>query len=326
MRYTAKKLAGLAIATTMVFGSFGPTSAILPSLTAQAATVSSTDITRDALNQVGVPFKYGGASPQEGFDTSGLIYYVYQKNGIDSPRTVKSQAFYGVHVDRNELKPGDVVFFSYKGSYPDFNGIYLGDEKFVSSFSGKVAVHSLSTSYYNGKYFGARRFLTSGQTSTGATSTPSTPTSLTNNTGSSNTGSTAPSTVPTLTNTIADSIIETGEKYMGTPYQFGARAYQTNTFDCSSFTQYVFYKNGIKLPRNSRQQSTVGAYVPYGKWQKGDLLFYTLPGYNGRIGHVAIYAGNGKVLHTYGKPGVTYTDMNVRWLKDYYVTARRVIK
>jgi cell wall-associated NlpC family hydrolase len=54
-------------------------------------------------------------------------------------------------------------------------------------------------------------------------------------------------------------------------------------------------------------------------------VFYSTSSSNGEIGHVAIYAGNGKLLHTYKEPlGVTYTNMNSKWWKAHYITARRV--
>lgn len=126
--------------------------------------------------------------------------------------------------------------------------------------------------------------------------------------------------------TKADQIIATGEKYLGTPYQFGAKSGQTRTFDCSSFVQHVFKENGIDLPRNSRQQSTVGQTVPFSEIQKGDLLFFELRSNPGRIGHVGIYAGNNKILHTWGSGGVQYDDLSDRWLKEGFVKAQRVIQ
>ncbi|MGQ3481405.1 C40 family peptidase [Paenibacillus sp. TY11] len=118
----------------------------------------------------------------------------------------------------------------------------------------------------------------------------------------------------------ADQIISTGSQFMGVRYQFGAKAGNTNSFDCSSFTQYVFAQNGIKLPRSSRQQSTVGTYVPRSQLKKGDLVFFYAP-----IHHVAIYMGDGKLLHTFGKGGVTITDLNSGWWSSHYTTARRVL-
>lgn len=124
----------------------------------------------------------------------------------------------------------------------------------------------------------------------------------------------------------ADQIIATGEKYLGTPYQFGAKSGQTKTFDCSSFVQHVYKENGIDLPRNSRQQSTVGQTVPFSEIQKGDLLFFELRSNPGRIGHVGIYAGNNKILHSWGSGGVQYDDLSDRWLKEGFVKAQRVIQ
>lgn len=125
---------------------------------------------------------------------------------------------------------------------------------------------------------------------------------------------------------LADKIIQTGEKYLGTPYQYGAKSGQTRTFDCSSFTQYVYKQHGISLPRNSRQQAQVGTTIPRSQIKKGDLLFFTTSKSNGQIGHVAIYAGNNRVLHTWGPGGVRYDSLSTGWLNKGYVTAKRVIK
>lgn len=125
--------------------------------------------------------------------------------------------------------------------------------------------------------------------------------------------------------TLADQIIKTGEKYLGTPYKFGAPSGQTNVFDCSSFVQYVYGQHGIKLPRTSRQQYTVGKSVSKSQLQKGDLVFFKLRSSNGRIAHVGIYAGNNKILHTWGKGGVQYDSMSAGWLEWGYVGAKRVI-
>lgn len=118
----------------------------------------------------------------------------------------------------------------------------------------------------------------------------------------------------------ADQVIETGKNFLGVPYKFGAKSGITNEFDCSSFTQYAFAQNGIDIPRTSRKQSTAGEFVPRDQLQPGDLVFFYSP-----IHHVGIYIGDGKVLHTYGKPGVTISDMNSGWWDSHYTTARRVI-
>jgi cell wall-associated NlpC family hydrolase len=140
-----------------------------------------------------------------------------------------------------------------------------------------------------------------------------------NNNSQSNTGSTEES------GALADKIIATGEKYLSTPYEYGAKSGQTSTFDCSSFTQYVFKQNGIDLPRSSRQQSTVGTTVSKSQLKKGDLLFFTTKSSGGKIGHVGIYAGDNKILHTWGPGGVRYDSLSTGWLQDGFVTAKRVI-
>ncbi|QKG85850.1 C40 family peptidase [Kroppenstedtia pulmonis] len=122
-----------------------------------------------------------------------------------------------------------------------------------------------------------------------------------------------------------DRIIATGEKYLGTPYKFGAPTGQTKTFDCSSFTHQVFKENNVNLPRSSRSQATVGKDVARSDLQKGDLVFFKLRGReNLGIGHVGIYAGNGKLLHTWGPGGVRYDNMSDGWLNWGYVKAKRV--
>jgi cell wall-associated NlpC family hydrolase len=128
----------------------------------------------------------------------------------------------------------------------------------------------------------------------------------------------------------ADSIITTGLQFLGTPYLFGAKAGQTATFDCSSFTEYAFGQHKVKLPRVSRQQSTVGKDVPLDQLRKGDLLFFTTPARKKKtgldhIGHVAIYLGSNQVLHTYRVGiGVTVTTLDAGW-KSRLVSAKRVL-
>jgi cell wall-associated NlpC family hydrolase len=128
------------------------------------------------------------------------------------------------------------------------------------------------------------------------------------------------------TSSLADRIIQTGEKYLGTPYKYGAPSGQTRYFDCSLFVQTVFKENGINLPRSGREQARMGTYVPRSQLQKGDLVFFTAGRSDGQIGHVGIYAGNNKILHTYGPGGVRYDSMSTPWLDKTYVTARRVIQ
>jgi cell wall-associated NlpC family hydrolase len=120
-------------------------------------------------------------------------------------------------------------------------------------------------------------------------------------------------------------VISIGKNYLGRPYQFGAKAGQTRTFDCSSFTQYVFKRVGVNLPRTSKQQSHVGSYVSRSNLRTGDLVFFSIPGKPGVINHVAIYMGNGNLLQTYGAGGVRITNIHSGTWSSRYMTARRVL-
>lgn len=122
-------------------------------------------------------------------------------------------------------------------------------------------------------------------------------------------------------------VVNYGKKYMGTPYKFGASTSTTKNFDCSSFTKHIFKKYGVNLPRTSSDQSKVGKPVSKANLKPGDLVFFSSGSRaNGKnVTHVAVYAGNGKILHTYGKPGVTISNLNSGNWKKTYLKARRVL-
>jgi len=99
-------------------------------------------------------------------------------------------------------------------------------------------------------------------------------------------------------------------------------------FDCSGFTKYVFAKYGIALPRTSREQARVGRAIPadFRALRPGDLMMFAEPGR--AISHVAIYAGDGRIIHASSSVGgVGYTDLNSggEWFYQYFVVARRVM-
>lgn len=120
-------------------------------------------------------------------------------------------------------------------------------------------------------------------------------------------------------------VIQTGKRFIGVSYKFGSKSGSTATFDCSSFTQYVFKQHGIDLPRVAKNQATVGVYVSRNNLQVGDLIFFHSTNRVNGINHVAIYAGNGMILHTYGAPGVTMSNLNQGVWDSGYITARRVL-
>jgi len=125
------------------------------------------------------------------------------------------------------------------------------------------------------------------------------------------------------TTTKADRVIQSGLKYLGTPYRFGASSSTTSVFDCSSFTQRIFGENGVTLPRSSRQQATVGTRVSLSNVKKGDLIFFKTSG-GSQIDHVAVYMGDGRILHAIPKGGVQISSFSGFW-KRTAVSARRVL-
>ncbi|PWK12751.1 NlpC/P60 family protein [Tumebacillus permanentifrigoris] len=128
----------------------------------------------------------------------------------------------------------------------------------------------------------------------------------------------------------AQAIITLGKKYMGVPYKFGAKTTDApRLMDCSSFMQYIFKSQGIALPRDSRQQGAIGTKVLKSQLQPGDLIFFKYPERysDGRIGHVGVYIGNGQMLHTIPRTGVTITKFTTSsyWTKNF-LYGKRVIK
>ncbi|WP_407669645.1 C40 family peptidase [Paenibacillus kobensis] len=123
----------------------------------------------------------------------------------------------------------------------------------------------------------------------------------------------------------SEQLLSTGEMYLGVPYRFGAPSGLTSAFDCSSFTQYIFKESGIEIPRTSIEQAAKGTKVKKADLSKGDLVFFSTTG-TSKISHVAIYAGNNKILHASSSSGVTISSLGSAYWSKNYVTARRVLK
>lgn len=122
------------------------------------------DVVFRAIGLVGTPYRYGGSSPETGFDCSGLINYVYREAvGVSLPRTTAGlYALESKNPPVTSLVPGDLVLFAMNGgSRVNHAGIYVGDGRFLHapSTGGRVRMDSLQASFWQRTYTGARRVL-----------------------------------------------------------------------------------------------------------------------------------------------------------------------
>ena len=122
----------------------------------------ASQIIATAKEYLGVPYVYGGTSPK-GFDCSGLIYYVFKQYGYSLYRCADDMYYHdGTNVEKANLQPGDLVFFSSSSEAVGHVGMYIGNGQFIhaSSGSGKVVITELEgCSYYITHYVGAKRIL-----------------------------------------------------------------------------------------------------------------------------------------------------------------------
>lgn len=115
-----------------------------------------------ALSQLGVPYAWGGARPEVGFDCSGLVSYVYwQAMRVALPRTAWEQARAGRTLAPNDLRPADLVFFNTLRRQYSHVGLYLGEDRFVHApaTGGAVRIESLQLGYWRERFDGARRMV-----------------------------------------------------------------------------------------------------------------------------------------------------------------------
>ncbi len=120
-------------------------------------------VVETAKRYLGVPYRYGGETP-DGFDCSGFVMYVYDRNGLRLPRATVEQYRAGRQVSRRATRPGDLVFFAIHGGRISHVGIYAGNGRFIHApSSGKrVSYARLDNSYWEKRYAGAVSYFTSG--------------------------------------------------------------------------------------------------------------------------------------------------------------------
>ncbi len=117
-------------------------------------------LARQALTQLGIRYRWGGKSPETGFDCSGLVLYSAQQSlGLKLPPRAYDIALFGSEVSRTDLQVGDLVFFNTLGRRYSHVGVYLGDDQFVHSpaAGGVVRIEDMKLAYWSKRYNGARR-------------------------------------------------------------------------------------------------------------------------------------------------------------------------
>lgn len=115
-----------------------------------------------AESYLGVPYRWGGTSAQTGFDCSGLTQSVYKLNGLSIPRTSREQYSKGKSVSKNNLRGGDLLFFSTtKGSSISHVAIYVGNGIFIHAPSSGQVIRrdNLNSTAWSRQYVGARSYL-----------------------------------------------------------------------------------------------------------------------------------------------------------------------
>lgn len=114
-----------------------------------------------AQSLVGIRYKYGGSSPDTGFDCSGFVSHVFrQTSGVDLPHSSEEISRIGLEIGVNKLRVGDLVFFNTLHRKFSHVGIYLGDNRFIhapSTTTGSVRTDNMREDYWEKRYDGARR-------------------------------------------------------------------------------------------------------------------------------------------------------------------------
>jgi cell wall-associated NlpC family hydrolase len=135
----------------------------------------SSELVLRAMTLLGINYKFGGNTPETGFDCSGFVRYVFKEAfGVTLPRRAEEISQKGQRIGVEQLVPGDLVFFNTLKRTFSHVGIYIGNNQFVHapSSGGGVRVENIDKSYWQTRFDGARRLLTGEASATSSTSAP----------------------------------------------------------------------------------------------------------------------------------------------------------
>jgi cell wall-associated NlpC family hydrolase len=163
-RTTITLLGALALASTSAYANDNITlrtdrgTALLEA--ADRHLTATRELVMQALGYLGIRYKYGGSSPDTGFDCSGLVRYVVnQAIGLALPRDARAISLLGARIETTELQPGDLVFFNTMRKPFSHVGIYVGEHRFIHApaSGGTVELVNMTERYWQSRFDGARR-------------------------------------------------------------------------------------------------------------------------------------------------------------------------
>ncbi|KZE39678.1 hypothetical protein AV656_15790 [Bhargavaea cecembensis] len=266
---------------------------------------SGNEIVELARDLIGAPYNRLGDNPEEGFNSGSFVHYVFKEvTGSWLSKRSSPQMETGISIGRDELQPGDLVFFENE-EQEIISGIYSGDDQFVIATSSGVQERHLDyNNYYAERYIGAARY----------------------------TDEILKKSDPETYKDHDSPVVREAMKYIGTPYLMTGST--LDAFDCSFFVQTVFREAlDVYLPRISYRQWEVGeTLLPEGtdidsinldeELQPGDVLYFSGTWQEG-ISHTAIYLGEDYIVHATGEEGQTTISYMSEYWRDHFTGAKR---
>ena len=117
-------------------------------------------LVKTAKAQLGTSYHYGGSSPAQGFDCSGLVYYSHKNAGVKVPRDTRGQISQMKDIRKSQLQPGDLLFYKIKGN-PRHVGIYIGNKQFIHAPSAgkRVKIENMNSDYWRKRLYATGSFI-----------------------------------------------------------------------------------------------------------------------------------------------------------------------